>query len=80
VEAVSDVPTFVLTLPPQEQIEWFRDNNPVWLAPKTWDDYYVDSVQHKGLCCSSCISDYVYEERWPHPDDACCCYGKDKDA
>jgi len=38
---------------------------------KDWDEYYCDSVEHRGLCCFSCIDDYEYGDG--HSDDDCCC-------
>lgn len=42
------------------------------LRTSCWEPYFVDSVLHRGRCCSSCIGDY--EDGYDEPyEDHCCC-------
>jgi len=57
---------------PEQQIEYFRTHDKVRMSTVMWKKFYCQSLQHKGLCCSSCLGDEEYEGV-PNFDDKCCC-------
>lgn len=57
------------------QRRWFeRFRNDVKMTHQEWDQFFVNSSEHRGLCCESCMTE---EEHFGVPvfDDHCCCNG-----
>jgi hypothetical protein len=67
------IPEHVLRLAPEEQVEWFAAHDVGAQPHSTWDKYHVSSLQHRGLCCPSCIEEG--DEGEPPFVDDCCCEG-----
>lgn len=68
-----DFASWKLTNPaPQQQVDYFKSNPKTRMPSSMWDDFYCDSVRHKGLCCGSCLSDEEYLGE-PNFYDKCCC-------
>lgn len=57
---------------PQQQIDYFKAHPKTRMPATMWDQFFVQSLEHKGLCCSSCIGDEEYLGQ-PNFDDKCCC-------
>ena len=58
---------------PKSQVRWFhRFYGQVLGTHAYWNDYYIDSTQHRGLCCESCMEDEQNGYRdWD--EEVCCC-------
>lgn len=58
---------------PRSQLRWFErfvgDMKPRPSAD--WDRFYCDSLDHRGLCCVSCIADK--EDGYGDDIEGCCC-------
>lgn len=68
-----DFAEWKLTNPtPQQQIDYFKSHPKIKMLYNMWNDFYVHSLQHRGLCCSSCLDDEEYLGQ-PNFDDKCCC-------
>lgn len=69
------IPWVVEKWGPRSQLRWFRRfYSQLRSTGRTsfWEPYFIDSVQHRGRCCSSCIGDY--EDGYDSPyEDHCCC-------
>lgn len=71
------IPAVVERWGPRSQVRWFRrfgeqlGSRPV----AVWDRYYVDSVAHRGLCCTSCLDDEY--EGYGGYSSGCCCKAKE---
>lgn len=64
-------PEQLAELPAADQYAWFAHWH-THLRPAAeayWNAYHVDSLTHRGLCCTSCQQDGDYT----YPDDPCCC-------
>jgi hypothetical protein len=67
-------PDVVAKWGPRSQLRWFvrfrkalRPRRPDW-----WARFYCSSVQHRGLCCDSCLDDYDAGYDEPNGDRCCC--------
>ena len=76
---VYGVPEQVAQWEPRTQVRWFaRYTKRLWEMPLVenieepwfWDQWFVQSDQHKGWCCERCVGDDWHE--WPE-GPACCC-------
>jgi hypothetical protein len=78
-------PELVAKWGPRSQLRWFRRFYPELyayvrgmkfpgLASDIANDYYCHSLEHKGPCCGSCISEEEDLGLRPY-DDHCCCHG-----
>ena len=67
------VPLVVGKWGPRSQVRWFnRFRGQIAAMPhKQWDQFFVNSEKHRGLCCNSCLEDqaagYDTDLEW------CCC-------
>lgn len=67
-------PDVVRRWEPSSQIRWFsryrRELRQATAAE--WNRFWVESLQHRGLCCGRCD-----EDEWAgySPVDGCCCRG-----
>lgn len=53
-------------------MEWFDNNEVGPQKHSVWAQYYVQTVDHKGLHCVSCLED----QEWgymDYDDEFCCC-------
>lgn len=69
------VPEIVGRWGPKSQLRWFeRFRRDLYgsQAVRLYD-FYCESVEHKGYCCGSCMSE-EYDGDKPY-DDYCCCEG-----
>ena len=57
---------------PQEQIDYFNKHDSIRMPLAMWDKFFVNTLQHKGFHCSSCLQDEEYLGQ-PNFDDKCCC-------
>jgi hypothetical protein len=70
------VPWVVAKWGARSQLRWFRRfegqlRRQVWSS--FWEPYFIDSEQHRGRCCSSCVADI--EDGYDYYDpDRCCCW------
>jgi hypothetical protein len=67
------IPAVVAKWGPRSQLRWFRRFGRQLGLRRDWDQYYVHSEHHRGVCCFSCE-----EEAW-HGEGAmldgwCCCH------
>jgi hypothetical protein len=60
--------------PPEVQLAWFGANSGITMTHSEWAQFYCESLEHKGLCCSSCEQDWEYQG-YLNFDDHCCCEG-----
>lgn len=67
------IPAVVERWGPRSQLRWFtRYNGQV--APRRvqdWERWHCESVDHRGLCCPSCVEDDGTE--WGWTGGGCCC-------
>lgn len=57
---------------PQAEVDFFKRYPKTRMPSAQWDRFYCVSVQHRGLHCSSCLSDQEYTG-YANFDDKCCC-------
>lgn len=70
-----DAPDVVEHWGAASQVRWFA-RFAQQLQPRKhdhWDRWYVESVEHKGKCCISCIQDKA--EGYGDDIESCCCEG-----
>lgn len=67
------IPDVVEKWGPRSQRRWFlRFNDQLQDQPySVWEQYYVYSTEHRGLCCSSCESDA--DAGYGDDLERCCC-------
>ncbi len=70
------VPDVVAKWGPRSQLRWFvRFRGQYAPQPhKRWELFYIDSEQHRGLCCTSCVEDEQDGFGSMGPEH-CCCLG-----
>jgi hypothetical protein len=68
-------PAVVARWGPASQLRWFRRFWPEMgpLPEDVLKDFYCHSEEHRGACCSSCLSDEW--DGYLTYDDHCCCNG-----
>lgn len=66
------VPSVVEKWGPRSQVRWFkRFRNELYRFARIAEHFYTESVEHKGDCCWSCVSEK--NEGYHYLDDCCCC-------
>lgn len=62
---------------PQDEVDYWEAHPETRMPLSMWEKYYCSSIQHRGFCCSSCLSDEEYLGM-PNFDDKCCCRAEEK--
>ena len=66
------VPDVVALWGPRSQLRWFRRFGNQLGVRKDWDRFYCTSEHHRGLCCNSCLDEYL-DDTGVMQDGWCCC-------